>query len=82
MACHKQSIRSDNDPPFNCEEIRKYKAENGINHSRIMPLWPQANSEAENSEKFMKRMTKAIRSAHAERKPRKKQLHKVFSQLP
>ena len=49
-----QTIRSDNDPPFNCEEIRKYMAENGINHSRITPLWPHANSEVENSENFMK----------------------------
>ena len=64
-------IKSDNGPPFNSEDIRKYMAENGINHSRITPLWPQANSEAEN---FMKPMTKAIRSAHAEGKAWKKHL--------
>jgi len=68
-------IRSDNGPPFNSEDIRKYMAENGINLSRITPLWPQANSEAEN---FMKPMTKAIRSAHAEGKPWKKHFHKFL----
>ena len=73
-----QTIRCDNGPPFNCE-FRKYMAENGINHLRIILLWPQENSEAEN---FIKPMTKVIRSAHAEGKPRKKQLHKFFSQLP
>ena len=47
-------IRSDNGPPFNSEDIKKYMAENGIHHARITPLWPQENSEAEN---FMKPMT-------------------------
>jgi len=50
-------IKSDNGPPFNSKDIKKYMAENGINHSKITPLWPQVNSEAEN---FMKPMTKAI----------------------
>jgi len=70
-----QVVRSDNGPPFNSEEIRKYMVENGISHLRITPLWPQANSEAEN---FMKPMTKAIRSAHAEGKPSKKYFHKFL----
>ena len=68
-------IKSDNGPPFNSEDIRKYMAENGINHSRITPLWPQANLEAEN---FMKPLTKAIRSAHAEGKTWKKHLYKFL----
>ena len=50
-------------------------AENGINHSRITSLWPQANSEAEN---FMKPLTKAIRSAHVEGKTWKKHLYKFL----
>ena len=65
-------IKSDNGPPFNSEDIRKYMTENGINHSRITPLWPQANSEAENF------MTKAICSAHAEGKTWKKHLYKFL----
>ena len=40
-------VRSDNGPPFTSEEIREYMRENGIDHRRITPLWPQANSEAE-----------------------------------
>ena len=70
-----QVVRSDNAPPFNSEEIRKYMVKNGISHSRITPLWPQANSEAEN---FMNPMTKAIRSAHAEGKSWKKHFHKFL----
>ena len=69
-------IRSDNGPPFNSEDIKKYMAENGIHYARITPLWPQANSEAEN---FMKPMTKAIRSAHAEGKAWKKHLSSQLS---
>ena len=46
-----------------------------INHCRITPLWPQANSEAEN---FMKPLTKAIRSVHTEGKTWKKHLHKFL----
>jgi len=65
----------DNGPPFNSEEIRKYMVENGISHSKITPLWPQANSEVEN---FMKPMTKGIRSAHAERRPWKKHFLKFL----
>ncbi len=38
---------------------------NGIKHQRITPLWPQANSEAEN---FMKSLEKAIRAAITEHK--------------
>ncbi len=44
-------LKSDNDPPFQSSEFRQFMKENGIKHQRITPLWPQANSEAEN---FMK----------------------------
>ena len=69
------TIKSDNGPPFSSEEIKRYMEENGINHCRITPLWPQANSEAEN---FMKPLTKALRSAHTEGKTWKKHLHKFL----
>ena len=68
-------IRSDNGPPFTSEEFKKYMSENGINHRRITPLGPQANSEAES---FMKPLTKAIRSAHAEGKPWTKHMYKFL----
>ena len=57
------TLRSDNGPPFTSNEIRDYMQENGVNHKKITPLWPQANSEAEN---FMKPLMKAIRSANTE----------------
>ena len=68
-------VRSDNGPPFTSEEIREYMQENGIDHRRITPLWPQANSEAE---RFMKPLTKAIRSAHVEGKTWRKHLYKFL----
>ena len=68
-------VRSDNGPPFTSDEIKRYMEENGIKHSRITPLWPQANSEVEN---FMKPLTKAVRSVHAEGKIWKKHLYKFL----
>ena len=68
-------IRSDNGPPFTSHEIERYMEENGIEHREITPLWPQANSEAEN---FMKPLTKAIRSSHAEGKTWTKHLYKFL----
>ena len=68
-------LRSDNGPPFTSHEIKKYVEENGIEHQRITPLWPQANSEAES---FMKPLTKAIHSAHAEGKQWTKHLYKFL----
>ena len=65
-------VCSDNGPPFTSHEIQQYKEENGVQHRRITPLWPQANSEAE---RFMQPLTKAIRSAHAEGKQWTKHLH-------
>ena len=41
-------IRSDNGPPFTSSEFESYMLELGIKHQRITPLWPQANSVAEN----------------------------------
>ena len=65
-------VRSDNDPPFTSEEIKEYMRENGIDHRRITLIWPQTNSEAE---RFMKPLTKAIRSAHVEDKTLRKHLY-------
>ena len=65
-------IRSDNGPPFTSSEFQSYMAEIGAKHQRITPLWPQANSEAEN---FMKPLTKTIRAARTEQKDWKKELY-------
>ena len=68
-------VCSDNGPPFTSHEIQQYMEENGVQHRRITPLWPQANSEAE---RFMQPLTKAIRSAHAEGKQWTKHLHRFL----
>ena len=49
--------------------------QNGISHRKITPLWPQANSEAEN---FMKPLMKAIRSANVEGNQWKKYLYQFL----
>ena len=68
-------VKSDNGPPFTSNEIKQFMEENGIQHCKITPLWPQVNSETEN---FMKPMIKAIRPAKAEGKVWKKHLHKFL----
>ena len=69
------TIRSDNGPPFTSTEIREYMQENGISHKKITPLWPQANSEAEN---FMKPLMKTIRSANVEGQQWKRSLYRFL----
>ena len=61
-------VKSDNDPPFTSDKIKRYMEENGIKHCRTTPLWSQAKYEVEN---FMKPLTKATHSAYAEGKCRR-----------
>ena len=68
-------LKSDNGPPFFGDEFKSHMIENGIHHQKITPLWPQANSEAEN---FMKPLTKAVRAAHAEGRDWKKDLYRFL----
>ena len=68
-------LKSDNGPPFFGEDFKAYMKENGIEHQRITPLWPQANSEAEN---FMKPLTKAVQAAHSEGRDWKKDLYRFL----
>ena len=44
-----------------------------INHKRTIPLWPRANGEVERQNKSL---LKAMRVAHAEGKPRQRELQK------
>ncbi|CAB4040725.1 uncharacterized protein K02A2.6-like, partial [Paramuricea clavata] len=60
-----EELITDNGPPFNAVEFTEYLAAHGVHHRRITPYWPQANGEAE---RFMKTVTKAIRTAHSEGK--------------
>ena len=59
------SITTDNGPQFISDTFAEYMRENGIQHRRITPLWPQANGQVERQNRsFMKR----IRIAHSEGK--------------
>jgi hypothetical protein len=55
-------LKTDNGPPFNGTEFKRFCDTFGIKHQRITPYWPQANSEAE---RFMPNLTKVIRNAEA-----------------
>ena len=65
-------VNSDNGPPYTSHEFKSYMEEIGAKHRKITPLWPQANSEAEN---YMKPLMKAIRAACTEKKDWKKELY-------
>jgi hypothetical protein len=53
-------IRSDNGPPFNSTDFKKYAEEEGFTHRRITPAWPRANGICE---RFMRNLGKVIRNA-------------------
>ena len=58
-----KELISDNGPPFDSQEFRKFADYVGFKHRKITPLWPRANAE---SERFMKTIGKAIRAAHTQ----------------
>jgi hypothetical protein len=64
-------VVSDNGPPFNGQEIRRYMEIHGIEFVTVTPLWPQGNSEAES---FMKPLLKSILTARTEGRNWKKEL--------
>ena len=55
-------VKSDNGPPWNGTDFRKFADHLGFHHRLIQPLWPQANAEAE---RFMKTIGKTIKAAKA-----------------
>ena len=57
------SLRTDNVPQFTSEHFTKYLEENGIEHRRTTPLWPQANGEIE---RHNRSILKRLRIAQAE----------------
>ena len=70
-----KTIVSDNGPPFQSEQHRQYMISNCITNCKIMPLWPQANGEAET---FMKPLTKCLQTAAIECKDWKQELQKLL----
>ena len=58
-------MTTDNGPPFHSKEFQDFAKYLNIQHRHITPLWPQANSSAEN---FNRRIRKVIQSAKLEQK--------------
>ena len=54
------SLRSDSGPQFRSEVFEQYLEDNGIEHRKTTPLWPQTNGEVERQNKpLLKRMKRA-----------------------
>ena len=70
-------IKSDNGPPFNGEEYQRYVSALGIKAKFSTPYWPQGNGEAE---RFMQPLGKALKTAHAQGRPWKKELNRFLLQ--
>lgn len=70
-----ETLKTDNGPPFQSYEFRRFMEYCGTRHRRITPLWPRANAQAEN---FMKPLNKAIKAATVEGKSWKKQMFKFL----
>ena len=68
-------LTSDNGPPFQSHEFSRYMTALGIEHTTSTPFWPQGNAKAE---AFMKPFGKAIKTAHAERRPWQQELAKFL----
>ena len=60
-----RKIRTDNGPPINGDEFKRYMEALGIEWKTSTPLWPQANG---NAESIMKPMGKVIKTATLEGK--------------
>ena len=70
-----ERLKTDNGPPFQSYEFRRFLEYSGVKHRRITPLWPRANAQAEN---FMKPLNKAIKAATVEGKSWQQEMHKFL----
>ena len=66
---------SDNGPPFSGQLFASYLAQQGIQHRRVTPYWPQAIGEAE---RFMRTIQKVIRAACSEGKDWKREINNLL----
>lgn len=69
------SLRGDNGPQLSSDTFEQYLKNQGIEHRRTTPLWPQANGEVERQNKSL---LKRMRKAQAEGKEWKKELRKYL----
>ena len=68
------SLRSDNGPQVRSEVFEQYLEDNGIEHRKTAPLWPQANGEERQNKALLKRM----KIVQAEGKEWKKEIRKYL----
>ena len=69
------TLKSDNGPPFQSSEFKRFMKACGIKHRKIIPLWPRANAQAEG---FMKPLQKAIKTAIVDGKSWKQEMYKFL----
>ena len=70
-------VKSDNGPPFNGEEFKKFASYLGFKHHRITLLWPRANGEVDH---FMGPLTKVLHTAKIEHKNGRQELYGFLRQ--
>ena len=55
-------FKTDNGPPFQSHDFKRYMKHIGAKHRKITPLWPKANAE---TERFMRILKKSLKAANA-----------------
>ena len=66
------SMRTDNGPPWNSDEWKKFTQYLGFKHRKITPLWPAANPYVE---RFMASLKRVIRTSFVEGKSWKQEIN-------
>jgi hypothetical protein len=70
-----EKLRSDNGTPFQSEEFANFSKDQGFEHIRVTPYWPEANGGVE---RFMRTLGKTVKCAQLDGKPWKKELNKFL----
>jgi len=65
------TVKSDNGPPFNGAEFKKFAETQGFHHRKVTPYWPRANGEVE---RFVRTLKKNIHASKTEGKNWRKEL--------
>ena len=68
---------SDNGPPFNGADYKRYLETLGITPKFSTPLWPQGNAQAEH---FMKCLQKVLQTGKIQNRPWKQELNRHLLQ--
>ena len=68
---------SDNGPPFNSTDYKRYLETLGITPKFSTPLWPQGNAQAE---RFMQGLRKVLQTAKIQNRPWRQKLSRFLLQ--